>query len=233
VFVSIWQKSLNKALEIVDSNGKIRFFLKRALGLLTIPEYTMSGKNLKNYFNLIARDKNVLEFGAGGSTIFFAEICNHVTSVESDRYFIDKLESQLLNKNFSNKVEFYRANIGPVSAYGQPLGLTRKIFEKKFKLYSGGVFLSREEKTSKRFDIVFIDGRFRVACVMSSLLSLHYNFLLVIDDYFDRTEYQIVEKVLGTPQLRISNAAIFEITIDSIDLHHCRNILDLFLHDSR
>jgi hypothetical protein len=43
-------------------------------------------------------------------------------------------------------------------------------------------------------DLILVDGRFRVACFLYSLLCAETNTTILFDDYTERPEYFIVEK---------------------------------------
>ena len=44
--------------------------------------------------------------------------------------------------------------------------------------------------------MVLIDGRFRVACFLFSLLNAKKDSIIIFDDYMNRSEYHVVEEVL-------------------------------------
>ncbi|MDY5557061.1 hypothetical protein [Helicobacter sp.] len=66
-----------------------------------------------------------------------------------------------------------------------------------FPNYSQFVFgvLPRDE--IKMIDTIFIDGRFRVACALSTLLYCP-NSTIMIHDFFNRLQYRIVLEFLDT-----------------------------------
>ena len=45
-------------------------------------------------------------------------------------------------------------------------------------------------------DVILIDGRFRVACFLYSLIHSKKDSIIIFDDYFDRPWYHIVEEVV-------------------------------------
>lgn len=51
---------------------------------------------------LLTINDNVLELGAGRSTIFFANRCNHIISFESDEFWFEKLVSKINNERLKN-----------------------------------------------------------------------------------------------------------------------------------
>ena len=45
-------------------------------------------------------------------------------------------------------------------------------------------------------DVVLVDGRFRVACFLTSLIEAVENTIIIFDDYADRHHYHVVERFL-------------------------------------
>ena len=45
-------------------------------------------------------------------------------------------------------------------------------------------------------DVILIDGRFRVACFLFSLINAKEGSILILDDYVNRSHYHVVEEVL-------------------------------------
>lgn len=70
---------------------------------LVFREPWLNGK-AKNYLNSIVKtNKAVLEFGAGGSTLYFSDTCAYVDSVEHDKEWVKKVEPYV----YKNNVHFY------------------------------------------------------------------------------------------------------------------------------
>lgn len=63
---------------------------------------------LKSYIN---KDMSVLEFGSGGSTLFFSDNCKNVDSVEEDNKWIKIVKNNLINKN----VNFFNSKKLPLT----------------------------------------------------------------------------------------------------------------------
>src|SRR5699024_4064786 len=59
-------------------------------------------------------------------------------------------------------------------------------------------------KQKEKPDVVLIDGRFRVACFLTSVLYANPNTKIIFDDYTDRTYYHIVETVLPKKDLNFN-----------------------------
>jgi hypothetical protein len=57
-------------------------------------------------------------------------------------------------------------------------------------------------------DLILIDGRFRVACFLTSLLHARASTTIIFDDFYDRDHYHLVQRFLE-PTQRVGRAAIF------------------------
>jgi hypothetical protein len=220
-----------RSISLLDKSGDFLYLFNRLLRRVVIPNSSMSGSNLSEYLSTTAMNKNVLEFGCGGSTLLFATNSRQVTSVESDRYFSNAVFSQILALKQQDRVRVFWANIGPTKSYGQPWRFTSWIFSRRYSNYSLAVFDEFEDL--KNVDMVFVDGRFRVACVMSSLLMIENDFILVIDDYFDRPYYHVVTEILGNPKSKVDNTSVFEINRSVLDFIAIENCLKLHLNEPR
>jgi hypothetical protein len=191
----------------------------------------MSGKELSSLLIELCKERIVLEFGSGGSTLIFSENAKYTISVESDRYFSKLVEKTILNSEKNKTTYMYWANIGPTKSYGQPLVILNKLFRGRYNNYYNGIF--QDLKKACVSDIVFIDGRFRVACAMSSLLHIKKDFEMIIDDYFDRPEYSIISTVLGHPETLMGNTGIFKVRINFVNLDLVASILKEYAYDPR
>ncbi|MAO75600.1 MAG: hypothetical protein CL699_04770, partial [Chloroflexi bacterium] len=72
-----------------------------------------------------------------------------------------------------------------------------------FDIYTSSIW-NRAEKP----DVVLIDGRFRVACFLKSLLHAPPNTVILFDDYINRPHYHVVEEFL-TPDQTCGRQASF------------------------
>jgi len=219
-------------LSVIDPKGDLVFLVNRAMNRLEIPTSSMSGTGLSKLLIELSKDKIVLEFGSGGSTFLFSENAMFTTSVESDRYFLKLIRSTLRKKGqIEGNTHLFWASIGPTKSYGQPFSSLEPLFRHRYVNYYNKIF--QKSENSRKAEIVFIDGRFRVACAMSSLLNIKQDFKIIVDDYFDRSEYSEIGKVLGDPLTLVGNTAIFEVNIESINLDLVERILQEYSFDPR
>lgn len=165
------QKLSNPSLfPIRLSDNEINFLLRN------LNEKKGGGKGINNY----------LEFGSGGST--FLSIMNtnaNVYSVESDLNWINYLRKwKIINENENKRLFFNYIDIGNVGEWGIPLEKDKEFLYENYSKYIFNI--------KKDFDLVFIDGRFRIACVLQVLLNCQNNTKIIIHDFNDRPNYHSI-----------------------------------------
>lgn len=160
--------------------------------------------------------KTVLEFGSGKSTIEIGKVARNLVSIDTDQYYVKKYSAKA--RDLGLVISVVHWNIGPISKYGYPMPSLRFFFRNKYQA-------SLEELISKlnlmgfNPDIIFIDGRFRVACFM---ICYKYfakkNLLFFVDDYQTRNQYKVIEELVGKPSKIFGDMALFHIKdIKNID----------------
>ena len=123
------------------------------------------------------------EYGVGVSTVFANRYNNkHTIAVDSDKNWILNIKKNLLD---SNNLEITHIDLGKLKTWGTPEGYE---FRQNFKKYLSAIWVK-----SLKPDIVLVDGRFRVACFLTSLLNADEGSIIIFDDYTLRPEYHIVE----------------------------------------
>lgn len=129
--------------------------------------------------------KSYFEFGSGGSTILAAKtVAGAVCSVESDRDWIEKVKSSSSTSDYERSFLF--VDIGPTGDWGKPI---KPHGEVNYLNYHTLVW----ERVTQRFDLYFIDGRFRVACFCQCLLRSDDNAIIGVHDYRSRHGYHVIE----------------------------------------
>lgn len=134
-----------------------------------------------------------LEYGAGGSTVFAAELgVKNIHSVESDKSFLEAVQKKVASLCPSAKVNPYFVNIGKTGDWGHPTN------RESANLWPNYCVAPWQEilKNNQFPDLILIDGRFRVACFLASLLLAKEGTIILFDDYMDRPQYHIIEKYL-------------------------------------
>jgi hypothetical protein len=174
----------------------------------------MSGNELSTALLELCVNKNVLEFGSGGSTLLIGKVAKRLISIESDRKFARNI-SKLIQSMGIDNTELIYANIGPVKSFGQPIEFISFFFRKKYSRYTD-IFYNESIGIENLASVVFVDGRFRVWCVIESIRNLRNDFTIVCDDYLSRSEYHSLGYLLGNPYQIVGEAAFFLVKANSI-----------------
>jgi len=128
------------------------------------------------------------EWGAGESTKLAVRQQNvvQVHSAESDRDFI---ETELLTDEFvresveSGRLKFHLVDIGPTGRWGRPID--------NHAQHKWGAYAEAISADEAQWDLVLVDGLFRVACVAAALLKSP-DVRLLIHDFWRRKRYRPV-----------------------------------------
>ena len=103
----------------------------------------------------------ILEFGSGNSTLFFAERVQKVFSFEHNSEWYNKLQSRV-----PQNVELIPVLSGSSKEY-----------------------LNESKKLSEKFDLVIVDGLFRNECLSESMNLINNKGLIILDDS-ERKDYK-------------------------------------------
>ena len=152
--------------------------------------------------HLYAESRAVLEYGSGGSTVLAATLGKPVVSVESDKAWADRM-SQTLAAHPIASVHY--ADIGPTKAWGFPDGAEAA---GRYHTYPLTVW---DRPGLVAPDLVLIDGRFRAACLVATMLRTAEPVTVLFDDYLKRSYYHRVE-ALATLERMVGRMAVFTVT---------------------
>jgi len=181
---------------IKKANNIVKRFNKKSPVPLQYP-MRMSDAEKKLFDKNIKMSQTYLEFGSGGSTFrTLLKTRVDVMSVESSRewlafmrtyYFIRRMERK-------NRLLLFHADIGETSARGKPINDNKK---HRFPSYSTDIFKNNGDHKIAEIDTVLVDGRFRVACVLNTILQCYSNKRLTILVHdFHREKFHIILKYL-------------------------------------
>ncbi len=166
----------------------------------TVTKPHMTDNEFKLFQKYINRAKNILEFGSGGSTEYYfsqQEIPN-VISIESSAEFIQEMRKKPVINNAikSKKLCYIHGNIGITKKWGMPTDKNtsgENYWGEPLK-YIVSTPLFDEVIFSP--DIILIDGRYRVACILNCILSFSDFNYIIAHDYENRPHYHAVEQFL-------------------------------------
>lgn len=180
--------------------------------------FLMSKNEIEIFDDEIKKAEHYLEFGLGGSTLRAIQKSNAVIyTVESSSEWIKFMRKYLIIRYFEkSRLKIFSVNIGATVDWGYPdTDETLDIFEN----YSSEIF---DLIDAELIDLVLVDGRFRVACTLKSILKCHENknLRILIHDFWNREKYHIVLKYLE-PVRRSDTIGLFSIK-DNVDIESVR-----------
>lgn len=153
----------------------------------------------------LKQSKRYFEFGSGGSTVWAVEQGLTVNGVESDPTWVNALQEKL-----GEPCQVEVVDIGPTGDWGYPLEMAHS---DKFPRYSQAIL-----EHDQPFDLILIDGRFRVACTMAAIQHIakyqtQDSTLIFIHDFWNRPQYHCVLDFLIF-EGQVDSAGIFKIKKD-------------------
>lgn len=150
----------------------------------------MDEEGLACFQSVIAKSECYLEYGSGGSTVHANNVAGvkAIVSVESDRRWAEAVAGAL--DKTGAKVLITHCDIGEVGAWGMPTN--PRHMDRIWRYMAVPWDVARQHGLIP--DTVLVDGRFRVASFLFSLLSARVGTTILFDDYFDRPEYFVAEE---------------------------------------
>lgn len=138
----------------------------------------------------------ILEYGSGGSTLVAAQSATEaVISVESDRLWLSNLRDWFNENPPAVPVTLHHGNIGPTQKWGRPLDMSEA------RIWSGYALSVWDSAAFRHPDVVLVDGRFRLACMLTTLLRITRPVQVLCDDYLGRPTYHRIESLVGAPEM--------------------------------
>lgn len=126
----------------------------------------------------LTKDMKVFEWGSGASTIFFAQRCNFVVSVEHNKDWFKKVSKALKYRVVDDSIGWIRYD-APGTGYNVDFASYQPGYETvNFEDYVRDI----ESFLDERFDVILVDGRARNACLKAAQPKLRPGGLLILDD---------------------------------------------------
>jgi hypothetical protein len=155
--------------------------------MLARPKPLMSDKDLLLWETTVRNSSHYFEFGLGASTI--AAVGLHIpkiTAVDSDLTWVtcvrDYIQRAMVLED-SHKVDLVHVNIGPTGDWGHPtMGSCRHLWN----AYPHAI----ESYGFPPPDVVFVDGRFRVASALVAMVHCGPDVTVVMHDFTIREQYK-------------------------------------------
>lgn len=168
-----------------------------------------------------------LEYGSGSTTRMAARLrVPFVYSVESNPAYARSVRRAVQHDRKGTEVHVITIDIGEISTFGYPLD---KSSCAQWSNYPNAIW-RRLTQAGLTPDLVLIDGRFRVACFLTTLLQARPGTTVLFDDYAGREDrYGCVETYLQ-PDSLVERMAVFtvpdELPVRSIVLDLAKFYMD-------
>jgi hypothetical protein len=167
----------------------------------------------------------IVEFGCGGSTTeWLRHSAERVVSIESDAAWVTELREHpdLAGAVASEQLVLVHANVGPTGDWGAPKGQMQR-----WPGYWSRVWeLPAVAESEQPVDLVFVDGRFRVACALNAALHVGAGVPIVMHDFWNRPHYHVVLDHLDV----VARAGTLVVLQRRADLDPARVVDDLARH---
>lgn len=174
--------------------------------------------------DLLVRCQRYGEYGMGQSTLAAAgtaasAAARQIQAVDTSAQWLAHVAGQLTDEAAA-RVRLVHVDLGPVGSWGFPKSYAHR---DRFSAYFDAPWQGAFDP-----DLVLIDGRFRVACFLTSLLRAKPGTLILFDDYTERAYYHIVETFL-TPEQRTTRQALFRVP-EAVDRDGVSGLLERFVY---
>ena len=180
------------------------------------------------FINTIKNSKYYLEFGGGGSTFLILKSTDaKVICVEGDMNWINHMRMNyfIYEQELLCRLKFYFVYIGKIRDTSYPIDDSEY---DKYPNYSSKVF---EYIDKEKIDTVFIDGRFRIACALQSIINLNKNAVIIIHDFFDRDYYHVLLNYLEVIN-KADTLGVFKIK-ENINYDEIKELIKQYQYDLR
>lgn len=188
-----WRTAVNASADAewllsADASVNASAWQAQAEADLMTPRMSLPEQRL--YKKYLQTATNYFEFGAGGSTLWAAQEKNlkHIHTVESDASWVRtvKRKNAVAAAIKEGRMKIERVDIGPTGAWGKPIG---RMHSNLWHKYSDGISSASEAQ----WDLIFVDGRFRVSCFLKGLIKAP-GATIMVHDYKFREEYHVLER---------------------------------------
>ena len=164
----------------------------------------------------------ILEYGSGGSTVMASEMTGkRIFSVESDKRWCGMMQDYFDHAGMQSPVTMHYGDIGRVGKWGRPQS------DKSWRAYHRYPNSVWDLDTFEAPDLVLVDGRFRAACFVTTMLRTEKPLTLLFDDYVGRQQYMRVERWFKPAEIR-GRMARFDITPMDLPRRDLTEILTLY-----
>lgn len=177
---------------------------KPPAGPVDVTRPRMTDQELDLYKSLLAGAGSVIEYGTGGSTLLaLGAGVSRLISVESDLGWIGKLREipAIAEAERQGRITFVHVDIGQVGKWGKPIDSSGAA---RYATYASAPW-----KHCREPDVVLVDGRFRVACALETVLQSAGDTKIAFHDFWKRPQYHVVLPFVDCIH-RVDTLAVFK-----------------------
>ena len=143
----------------------------------------MAANDKRMFYKYLDTASKYFECGSGGST--YAASCRsnivRIVSIESDKDWYKAVKAAV------PRAEVHLVDLHSVpNTWGRPGSSCPATAQKQYS------DLLLEVKDPHEFDLILIDGRYRVACCLKAFRTIRDDCVVIFDDFLDRPAYHIV-----------------------------------------
>lgn len=176
------------------------------------------------YINQVLSSKFIVEYGSGSSTFFCAVNKIPIVSVESDLNYLKYLKKEINSYTPQNlSKNLLHADLGITKELDYPINEGPHRSFPQYALLPWTNLMPQDPVP----DLVLIDGRFRVACMLATMVNITKPTKVLFDDYIGRNYGEIIEKYIQ-PQKFIDRAAYFVVNPGLLVAKDVLNNIDTF-----
>lgn len=196
--VSFYSKGLGKTVRdivpdsIIQAGTTATFLASKRFTHFNVPdEPHFDDQSTKFFMEKVNSSTFYVEYGTGGSTVQASKWGKPFIGVDSDKVFLESVKRKL--GNLKSDQHLIHVDIGLTGPWGIPIfkkPMTSRL--KKWKSYPAApwTLISKDNLP----DLILVDGRFRVACALTSIKHMPKYAHLLVDDYAERPHYHIIER---------------------------------------
>lgn len=220
--MSVWRANLKRTARDFIPPVVWRHVIRNFGGIAAAPAADWHDAPLfggkPEFLSRLAGSANVYgEYGVGLSSVWVSRNTTaDILAVDTSREWIARVSECLPE----GRATLRHVSVGDLVSWGRPRDYRHR---SAFEDYVSSIWTH-----DRKPDLVLVDGRFRVACFLKSLLEADEGARIVFDDYTDRPQYHVVEE-FAEPEEVGPRQGLFVVN-GSRDVGRIRRELDRFLY---
>ncbi|MFX1569667.1 MAG: hypothetical protein ACFFCV_15005 [Promethearchaeota archaeon] len=143
--------------------------------------------------NNLRSDMILFEYGSGLSTLYFSQKVNKIVSIEHDKEWYNKIHDELKDK--IPNLEYFLIEPEHLETVFQKK--VKKIYQSHLHqdLHFTKYVQSIDKYPDEHFDLIFVDGRARLGCILHSINKIKPGGYIILDNS-DAKRYKAAQSIL-------------------------------------